>query len=80
MLTNKSIVVTQLIGQDNHVPIFSQGSVGASGNLAPLAHMTLVLIGEVFLKPVKKSSSYSFSLITVKLILGYFENAATVTP
>jgi histidine ammonia-lyase len=39
-------LLTELLnrGVTPHVP--SQGSVGASGDLAPLAHMTLVLIGE----------------------------------
>jgi histidine ammonia-lyase len=42
-------VVDLLIGMLNHKVsprIFAQGSVGASGDLAPLAHLALVLIGE----------------------------------
>ncbi|HEY5256789.1 MAG TPA: aromatic amino acid lyase, partial [Candidatus Baltobacteraceae bacterium] len=39
-------LLVELLNRDvtPHVP--SQGSVGASGDLAPLAHMTLTLIGE----------------------------------
>ncbi|MDQ6681543.1 MAG: aromatic amino acid lyase, partial [Pseudomonadota bacterium] len=45
----REVVIDTLIAVHNaglvpHVP--SQGSVGASGDLAPLAHMTLALIGE----------------------------------
>ena len=45
----RTIVVDTLVAVHNaglspHVP--SQGSVGASGDLAPLAHMTLALMGE----------------------------------
>lgn len=43
------VVIERLIDLLNHdiVPIIpSQGSVGASGDLAPLAHLALVLVGE----------------------------------
>ena len=38
--------ITQLINHEVYPCIPSQGSVGASGDLAPLAHMALILIGE----------------------------------
>ncbi len=38
--------LTALINADILPVIPGQGSVGASGDLAPLAHMSLVLIGE----------------------------------
>jgi histidine ammonia-lyase len=40
--------LTELLNQGVHPLIPSQGSVGASGDLAPLSHMALVLIGEGF--------------------------------
>ncbi len=39
-------VLCALLNRAVHPVIFSQGSVGASGDLAPLAHLALVLIGE----------------------------------
>ncbi|MGI9275571.1 MAG: histidine ammonia-lyase [Endozoicomonas sp.] len=39
-------ILTQLLNQKIYPCIPSQGSVGASGDLAPLAHMTLVMLGE----------------------------------
>ncbi len=42
-------VIDALVGMINagvHPRIPAQGSVGASGDLAPLAHLALVLIGE----------------------------------
>ncbi|POB09991.1 histidine ammonia-lyase [Sulfobacillus sp. hq2] len=45
----RPVVVEQLVNllNKNVVPVIpSQGSVGASGDLAPLAHLALVLIGE----------------------------------
>ena len=45
----RPVVVDTLLALLNHdvLPVIpSQGSVGASGDLAPLAHMTLALIGE----------------------------------
>lgn len=47
----RSVLVDLLLGMLNrgvHPSIPSQGSVGASGDLAPLAHLALVLIGEGF--------------------------------
>lgn len=38
--------LVQMLNADIHPVIPSQGSVGASGDLAPLAHMALALIGE----------------------------------
>src|SRR5690606_37072550 len=38
--------LVKLLNADIHPVIPSQGSVGASGDLAPLAHMALALIGE----------------------------------
>lgn len=45
----RPVVVERLVDLINHdiIPIIpSQGSVGASGDLAPLAHLALVLVGE----------------------------------
>ena len=39
-------VLLQMLGRGVHPRIPSQGSVGASGDLAPLAHLALVMIGE----------------------------------
>jgi len=39
-------LLLELINQNIHPVIPSQGSVGASGDLCPLAHMAIVLIGE----------------------------------
>jgi len=39
-------LLAELINQKVHPVIPSQGSVGASGDLCPLAHMAMVLIGE----------------------------------
>ena len=38
--------LTQMINKGVHPVVPSQGSVGASGDLAPLAHVMLVLMGE----------------------------------
>jgi len=47
-----------LINQDIYPVIPEKGSVGASGDLAPLAHMSCMLlgVGEVFYKGVKQSA------------------------
>lgn len=39
-------LIVELLNRDVTAVVPSQGSVGASGDLAPLAHMTLTLIGE----------------------------------
>ncbi len=39
-------VLCQMLNQSVHPVVPRKGSVGASGDLAPLAHMTLVMIGE----------------------------------
>ncbi len=39
-------LLVEMVNRGVHPVIPSQGSVGASGDLAPLAHMTLVLLGE----------------------------------
>jgi histidine ammonia-lyase len=39
-------LLVEMVNQGVHPVIPSQGSLGASGDLAPLAHMALVLIGE----------------------------------
>jgi len=39
-------LLIKMLNEDVHPVIPCQGSVGASGDLAPLAHMSLVLIGE----------------------------------
>ncbi|MFE3573802.1 histidine ammonia-lyase [Lysinibacillus sp. NPDC059133] len=39
-------LLIELINKDVHPIVPSQGSVGASGDLAPLAHIALVLVGE----------------------------------
>jgi len=39
-------LLLQMLNADVHPPIPEQGSVGASGDLAPLAHLALALIGE----------------------------------
>lgn len=58
--------VTQLIEFLNHniIPVIpSQGSLGASGDLAPLSHMALALIGEgeVYYKQEKMKASQALS-------------------
>src|SRR5215469_6551575 len=49
----------ELLNRGVHPVIPSQGSVGASGDLAPLAHLGLVLIGEgeVYVKSVRKPAA-----------------------
>lgn len=42
------LLLAQMLNKGIHPLIPSQGSVGASGDLCPLAHMALVLIGEGF--------------------------------
>ncbi len=39
-------LILQMLNSDVYPPIPEQGSVGASGDLAPLAHLALALIGE----------------------------------
>src|SRR5687768_1810512 len=39
-------LLLDMLNADVHAPIPEQGSVGASGDLAPLAHLALALIGE----------------------------------
>lgn len=39
-------LLIELINKGVHPIVPSQGSVGASGDLAPLAHIALVLVGE----------------------------------
>lgn len=39
-------LLLEMLNRGVHPVIFAQGSVGASGDLAPLAHLALVLIGE----------------------------------
>lgn len=50
--------------------IYEQGSLGASGDLAPLAHMSLPLIGEgeVIYKDVRRTSSEVLSELSIKPI------------
>ena len=45
--------------------VFTQGSLGASGDLAPLAHLALPLIGkgEVYVKGKRMSAQYTFGHI-----------------
>ena len=48
--------------------VYQQGSLGASGDLAPLAHMSLPLLGlgEVYYKGVKQQSSALFKKLNLK--------------
>jgi histidine ammonia-lyase len=67
-------VIHQLLNLLNHqiVPaIPEKGSVGASGDLAPLAHMALVLMGEgqAFVNESKKESDGNWKLISGKKAL-----------
>ena len=50
--------------------IYEQGSLGASGDLAPLAHMSLPLIGEgeVFYKKERRSTIEVFNELSIKPI------------
>ena len=59
----------------------SQGSVGASGDLAPLAHMTLTLIGEgdAFYRGERMSSARALELAGLEpIVLGAKEGLALV--
>ena len=67
------VTVERLINFFNHdiLPIvFSQGSLGASGDLSPLAHLCLPLIGlgEVYYKNEKKSASEVLQLLNLSVI------------
>ncbi|WP_188207666.1 histidine ammonia-lyase [Alkalibacillus aidingensis] len=55
--------LVELLNKQVHPVIPSQGSLGASGDLAPLAHLALVLIGEgeVFNQGDKQSTKEVFS-------------------
>ena len=64
----QKITVQRLIDMYNNdvLPVvYTQGSLGASGDLSPLSHMCLPLIGlgEVYYKGEKKSSSAILSLL-----------------
>lgn len=55
-------LLTQLYNQDIIPVIYQQGSLGASGDLAPLAHLTLPLIGlgEVYVNGERKPTTQVF--------------------
>jgi histidine ammonia-lyase len=66
------ITVERLLDFYNHdiLPVvFAQGSLGASGDLSPLAHLCLPLIGlgEVYYKNEKKSAAEVLNLLNLKL-------------
>ena len=44
-------LLIELLNRDVHPVVPSRGSVGASGDLAPLAHLALVLVGEGWVLP-----------------------------
>jgi histidine ammonia-lyase len=54
-------LILQMLNADVYPPIPEQGSVGASGDLAPLAHLALSLIGEGTL--IKGNREYSAATI-----------------
>ncbi|KGP72720.1 histidine ammonia-lyase [Pontibacillus yanchengensis] len=60
--------LTTLINEQIHPVIPQQGSLGASGDLAPLSHLALVLIGEgnVFYKEKVYTTKSIFSLLGIK--------------
>jgi len=67
------VTVERLINffNDDILPVvFSQGSLGASGDLSPLAHLCLPLIGlgEVYYKNEKKSASEVLQLLNLSAI------------
>ncbi len=49
--------ICELLNRDVHPRIPSQGSVGASGDLAPLAHLALVVIGEGQVHPSRAAAA-----------------------
>ena len=64
-ITLKTIEQMQLLLNEDIIPVvFEQGSLGASGDLALLSHMSLPLLGlgEVFYKDVRMSSSSAYRL------------------
>ncbi|MFN3315487.1 MAG: histidine ammonia-lyase [Raineya sp.] len=61
------LLLAQMLNRGIHPVIPSQGSVGASGDLCPLAHMALVLIGEGFAEVKGKIMAGSEALETQKL-------------
>ncbi|MBC7682755.1 MAG: aromatic amino acid lyase, partial [Ferruginibacter sp.] len=80
----REVVVDTLIAVHNaglvpHVP--SQGSVGASGDLAPLAHMTLALLGEgeMWVDGQRMAAAYALAQAAIApLTLGPKEGLALI--
>ena len=56
-----------MINSRVHPVIPERGSVGASGDLAPLAHMTLVMIGEGYAEHIGKTMDGSAALSAVSI-------------
>lgn len=60
----------ELLNKDIIPVVFEKGSLGASGDLAPLSHMSLPLIGlgEVFYKDTRMETAEAFELAGIKAI------------
>lgn len=74
-------MITGMIARDVIPVIPAQGSVGASGDLAPLAHMTAVMIGEgeAFVRGRRLSGADALSVIGLKPVtLGPKEGLAMI--
>ena len=80
----REVVIDTLLAVYNHgfVPFIpSQGSVGASGDLAPLAHLTLALLGEgeMLVDGMRKNAAEALEAVgIVPLILGAKEGLALI--
>ena len=80
----REVVIDSLLAVHNaglvpHVP--SQGSVGASGDLAPLAHMTLALLGEgeMWVDGVRQPAALALQAAGIApLVLGAKEGLALI--
>lgn len=61
-------MLAEMYNQDMLPVIYTQGSLGASGDLAPLSHLCLPLIGlgEVYLKGIKLSAAEALSQLNLQ--------------
>jgi len=74
-------LMLELLNRDVTPVVPSQGSVGASGDLAPLAHMTLTLIGEgeAYYRDERMTSAQALDRAGLKpIVLGAKEGLALV--
>jgi histidine ammonia-lyase/tyrosine ammonia-lyase len=74
-------LMQQFLNSEIHPVVLQQGSLGASGDLAPLAHLTLPLIGDGYVRvkgQVRKSAEVLQELNLKPLELGFKEALALI--